>query len=573
MPVVHGGSRLGERLVDAKVLTEEQVAHALTEQRRTGKRLGSVLVESGAIDERTLLSALGMQLELPIIDLRHNHPTADALERVPEGLVRTLNALPLHIEGDHLDVVVAEPPDAATSAELERAAGIAVRVLLAPSSEIRLAINGAYAASELPGDTFEATTGSAPSAPVAASQDRALDATSSLIDPQRPADAVADAIIADAWKRHATDVHLDPQLDAFRVRYRVDGALRDALSLPLDRGWDILDRIKGNARLDMSETRRAQLGAFDLEVGGQRLDVRVATSGTVLGEKATLVLSAPEKALDSLDVLGLTTEARGLLRGIARGPMGLVLCVGPMRSGRTTTLYAMLAEADTTDRSVFSVEKHLEHVVTSVNQIEAGEPADFTLADGIRAALQQDADVILVDEIGDAATASLATQAAIDGRLVLGSMHAGDAVGLIHRMIDLHVDPSELAAAVVLVVGQRLVRRVCSACTAPYVPPPAELGYFRHRVQARKSVFAHGEGCDACAGTGYRGRTGLFELFRVDDRVRDLIASRAPTAALRDVAAGDGMRTLQDEGLRLVSEGVTTIAEIIRSLSALEIQR
>ena len=250
-----------------------------------------------------------------------------------------------------------------------------------------------------------------------------------------------------------------------------------------------------------------------------------------------------------------------------------MICAGPKRSGRTTTLYAVLAESATDDRSVFSIERHLEHIVRSANQMEAGDPADFTLADGIRAALHQDADLILVDELADAETAGLAIQAAIDGRLVLASVHAGDAVGAIRRLLEMGVEPSALAAAVILVVGERLVRRVCTACAAPYVPPPAELAFFRHRTTARKSVFAHGEGCDACSGTGYRGRTGVFELLRIDDRARDLIANRSTSAALHELAAGHGMRSLQDEGLRLVTEGVTTIAEIIRSLSAMEVQR
>src|SRR5438094_961136 len=289
VPVVRGGSRLGERLVDAKVLTGTQVAAALEEQQRTGKRLGTVLIESGTID------------------------------------------------------------------------------------------------------------------------------------PEQSADEVVDTLIKRAWHGHATDVHLDAQLNTVRVRFRVDGALRDAVSLPLEQGMDVLDRVKSLGHMDVCETRRAQLGAVDLQVDGQRLDIYVATVGTALGEKATLRLLAPEKALDRLEDLGMPSDGLTLLRRLARDPVGPVICAGPKRSGRTTTLYAALAEADTADRSGFSIERHLEHVVPSVNQLQAGEPEGVTLADGIRAALHQDADVMLVDELADAETSSLAVQAAVDGRLVLAS--------------------------------------------------------------------------------------------------------------------------------------------------------
>jgi type IV pilus assembly protein PilB len=295
--------------------------------------------------------------------------------------------------------------------------------------------------------------------------------------------------------------------------------------------------------------------------------------GTALGEKATLRLRAPERALDRLEDLGMPPDGQSLLRRVARDPGGLVICAGPKRSGRTTTLYAALAEADTPERSVFSIERHLEHVVLTVNQLQAGEPEGVTLADGIRAALHQDADVMLVDELADAETSSLAVQAAVDGRLVLSSLQAGDAISGLRRILEMAVEPTALAAGAVLVVGQRLVRRICVACAAPYVPPPLELAFFRHRTRTRKTLFVHGEGCEACAGTGYRGRTGVFEMLRIDDRTRDLIANRAPLATLQELAAANGMRSLQDECIRLVIEDVTTIAEIIRSLSALEVQR
>jgi type IV pilus assembly protein PilB len=566
-PVVHGGSRLGERLVDAKVLTGAQVALALEEQQRTGKRLGTVLIESGAIDERTLLSALGMQLHLPIIDLRHHSPTRDALDRVPEALVRALNVLPMSLEPDRLEVVAAEPPDDAVSAELERAAGVPLRILLAPRNDIRLAIDGAYA-----DVNHEVSAQDAPALGPAARP--AATAWARLtIDPDQDANGVFYSLITHAWHAHATDVHLDAQLNTVRVRCRVDGALRETTSVPLEQGMDVLDRIKALGHMDICETRQAQLGAIDLEVDGQRLDIRVATVGTALGEKATLRLRAPERAVERLGDLGMTPEGQTLLRRLAGDPFGLVICAGPKRSGRTTTLYAALAEADTPERSVFSIERHLEHVVLSVNQLQVGEPEGLTLADGIRAALHQDADVILVDELAEAEAASLAVQAAVDGRVVLASLQAGDAVGALRRVLEMGIDPAALAAGAALVVGQRLVRRVCVACAAPYVPPPLELAFFRHRVRTRKTVFVHGEGCEACAGSGYRGRTGVFEMLRVDDRIRDLIANRAMGSALHEAAAASGMRTLQDECLRLVNEDVATIAEIIRSLSALEVQR
>lgn len=565
---MRGGSRLGERLVDAKVLTGAQVAEALEEQQRTGKRLGTVLIESGAIDERTLLSALGMQLQLPIIDLRHHAPSRDALDRVPEALVRALNVLPLSLELDRLEIVAAEPPDEATSAELERAAGLPLRVLLAPRNDIRLAIDGAYADVN-DDDVEEAATADA----VSASRPPAPAWTRLTIDPEQPAHEVVDTLIERAWHGHATDMHLDAQLNAVRVRFRVDGALRDAVSLPLEQGMDVLDRLKSLGHMDICETRRAQLGAVDLEVDGERLDIHVATVGTALGEKATLRLRAPEKALDRLEDLGMPSDGLTLLRRVARDPVGLVICAGPKRSGRTTTLYAALTEADTADRSVFSIERHLEHVVPSVNQLQAGEPEGATLADGIRAALDQDSDVMLVDELTDAETSSLTVQAAVDGRLVLASVHASDAVGGLRRILEMGVDPVALAATAVLVVGQRLVRRICVACASAYMPPPLELAFFRHRTRTRKTLFVHGEGCEACAGTGYRGRIGVFEMLRIDDRARDLIANRAPLATLQELAAAGGMRTLQDECVRLVIEDVTTIAEIIRSLSAMEVQR
>jgi type IV pilus assembly protein PilB len=477
-------------------------------------------------------------------------------------------AIPLSEGSAGLEIALAHPPDAATVAKLVEAAGSRVDVVLAAETDIRRAIDACYRTTDIIDTQLKVYEAAAASKNRGQNRadNRSDEAAERALAPDAPVVEIVNAIVTQALRDRASDIHVEPQGDRVRVRYRVDGTLHDVLSLPEGMGPTIVNRIKIMAGMNIVERRRPQDGRFDTVIDGRKLDVRVATSSTIRGETAVLRLLDTKRSLYRLDQLGMPALAHEHFSRLVRSPFGMVVSAGPTGSGKTTTLYAALSEINSPERNIMTIEDPVEYVVPSVNQAQINETADITFAGGLKAILRQDPDVILVGEIRDVETARIAVQSALTGHLVLSSIHATDAVSGLLRFLDMGIESFLVASSVLAVVAQRLVRRICTACQAPYQPSQDELAFYQRSGGRAKARFWHGEGCNFCAQTGYQDRIGVYELLVLDDELRKFVIAGADTGELRDRAVEHGMHTLKQEGLRLVAEDVTTIAEILRTI-------
>ncbi|HLI56415.1 MAG TPA: GspE/PulE family protein, partial [Actinomycetota bacterium] len=531
------------------MISAPQLQEALVQQAASGKRVGALLEELGLIDERTLTATLSLQLGIPIADLRHIKPEPSALERMPEAKARALGVLPIRQTPGGLEVVVADPrPE--ISDELVAIVGGSVSLLLAPMPELVRAIDRSYRAAvdvDAEIQSFLATETSR----------QAETPTARLVSEDAPVVRVVNLVITQALRDRASDVHIEPKEDRVRVRFRIDGALHDIVSLPAGMAAAMVSRLKIMAEMNIVERQRSQDGQISMEIDGRQVDIRVATTPTIFGEKAVLRLLDKSRQLLRLEELGMPEDVRTIYRNLIRSPFGMVICAGPTGSGKTTTLYGTLSEVNNSERNIMTVEDPVEYVFPSINQIQIREQAGVTFAGGLKAILRQDPDVILVGEIRDVETARIAVQSALTGHLVLSSLHATDAAGALQRFLDMGLESFLIASSVIAVLSQRLVRRICESCREPYEPGPEELAFYSAGGGPAKTEFWHGAGCNLCAHTGYQDRIGVFELLPVTDHIKELIVQDASHDAIRTQALRDGMRSLGAHALTLVESDVT----------------
>jgi type IV pilus assembly protein PilB len=442
------------------------------------------------------------------------------------------------------------------------AAGRTVSFAVAPASDVRRAVDGAYRALTDVGRYVAAfqAEGAGRNAPDEAQLVKA--------GSDAPVVRIVEMILTQALRDRASDVHIEPQGDAVRVRYRIDGALHEVLNLPAKIAPAVVSRIKIMAGMNIVERRRPQDGQIVTTVDGKELDLRVSTLATIWGEKCVMRLLDKSKSLKRMADLGMPAESDDLLRKMIHSPFGMVLCAGPTGAGKTTTLYAALQELNDPRRNIMTIEDPVEYVFPSINQIQTNEQTGLTFAQGLKSILRQDPDVILVGEIRDVDTARIAVQSALTGHTVLSSLHATDAVAALHRFLDMGIESFLIASSVVGIIGQRLVRRTCTSCTEDYDPTPEELSFYADAGGKPKKQFYKGVGCNFCADTGYQDRIGVFEVLRVTPEIRRLVVGWATQEELQRVAVSQGMRTLQQEAIRLVEEDTTTIDEVLRSIYA-----
>ena len=551
---------LGEVLVARGVVTQEQVDTALARQNGTGQRLGEVLVELGALDERGLVASLADYFGMPVTDLRRDTPDPAALALVPEALARENLAIPVYVDDEGLHIAVAQPTDELRFL-LSQTSGRSVRLRLAPVSDIRWAIDHSYQAIggvDKMVQAFEAVEGPR--------RRTAARAETTTVSENAPVVQVVDSILAQAVRERASDVHIEPSDDVIYVRYRIDGALKDVLELPVAMGMGLVSRIKIMAGIDIVEKRRAQDGQFSTEVEGKLTDVRVATIATIWGEKLVMRIMDKNRSVLRLEQLGMPADTYDRYSKLVRAPFGMVLCAGPTGSGKTTTLYATLGEVSDRARNVMTIEDPVEFVFPKINQVQTNEAAGLTFATGLKSILRQDPDVILVGEIRDVETARIAVQSALTGHFVLSSVHGNDAVSALHRFLDMGIESFLIGSSVIAIVGQRLVRRICSSCKTRYAPTLEERTFYEEYGGAPKTEFWHGTGCNFCGNTGYQDRIGVYELLQMTPEIKRLVVGWATQDELRRQAQKQGMRTLRDEAISLVAADVTTISEVMRSI-------
>ncbi len=554
--------QIGSLLVEQEAVGPEQVEQALAEQQRSGLRLGEQLIRMGAVDERQLAVALAAQYGIGVGDLSRQAPDPQLAGRLSESVARKYMAVPLREVEGVVDVVVGNPQPG-MEAEIQTALGSQVQLFAVPASTARQALDRAYRALADVDRMVKAFTAvDAPRIATGTARDETLAADS-------PVGRVVTMLVTEALRDRASDVHLEPTDGELRVRFRIDGALHDVLTLPISMAGALVSRVKILANMNIVERRKAQDGQFATEVDGRGIDVRVSTMATVFGEKCVMRILDKSRSLYKLGQLGMPPDTQTHYGRMVRSPFGMVLCAGPTGSGKTTTLYATLNEIDERSRNIVTIEDPVEYVFPSINQIQTNELAGITFAEGLRAILRQDPDVILVGEIRDIDTARTAVQAALTGHFVLSSLHATDSVAALHRFLDMGIEAFLVASSMLGVVSQRLVRRVCQACSTPYEPTPEELAFYQQAGGSPDRTFVRGTGCNLCAETGYLDRIGVYEFLTMTPEIRRLLVGWATQDELRRVAINQGMRTLRTEGLALVDQGITTISEVIRSIYAL----
>jgi len=551
--------KLGEMLVEAGLLTPEQIDAAVAEARRLGKRLGEYLVDERLVSAEDLAATLSLQLDLPIVDLKRQVVQPEALKLVPEEYARQRLLIPTDIEGDSLVVVMADPGNIQVLEDLKARAKMAIQPAVGIPSDIREAINRSYRASgEIEAQVSKVTP------PV--TEPTVQEALTPDIVAQTPIVRTVGLLIAQAVRDRASDIHLEPQEQHLRVRYRIDGILHDVQTLPLSVHAQLVSRMKVLAGMNIAERRRPQDGQFSVQIEGKEVDFRVATSDSAHGEMLVLRVLDKSLSLFALTDLGFLPEALERYSRMLRTPFGMILVGGPTGCGKTTTLYASVNQLDRRGCNIVTIEDPIEYQFEDINQIQVNPRADITFAGGLRSIMRLDPDVILVGEARDGETARMATQAALTGHLVLSSIHANDAVGVLFRLLDLGVEPFLISSGLIGVASQRMVRRVCPHCRSLSEAPAEEQMAYEEELGERRSEFYYGSGCNFCANTGYLGRTGVFEVMVLSEEIRRMMLTGASSGELNARAVSEGMVTMRRDGMLKAQQGTTTPFEVMRAV-------
>ncbi|MDQ1494464.1 MAG: hypothetical protein QOG69_947 [Actinomycetota bacterium] len=554
--------RMGELLVSHGLLTDDQLQQALAAQLEAHggrrRRLGQVVVEEGYLTETQLAKALADLLRLDLVDLsRHSLELATA-RMLPRRVAERHRLLVIGRNAHTVKVATADPTNVVALDDVKLYTGAtSITVVVATESQIQEQLARAWA---MPEQDAELSSVSDDPEPLPA-DDHDLESAAD----QAPTVRLAASIVADAVRARASDIHVEPQADGLRVRYRIDGLLRDVLRVPRQSSAALVSRLKIVSGLDIAERRVPQDGRTRLTVDGVGVDARVSTLPSVHGEKVVIRLLASGDSVPAVAQLGLDEQQLEALLTGSLAPQGLVLITGPTGSGKTHTLYSVLSQVATPDKNVVTLEDPVEIQLPGITQVQTNERAGLTFTKGLRSILRQDPDVVLVGEVRDGETAELALQASLTGHLVLTTLHTNDAVAAVTRLIDMGIEPFLIASSLTLVVAQRLVRRPCAQCVAPYVPTARVLALLSiTEADLADATPMRGRGCESCGGTGYRGRTGIFEVLPVTASLRSVLLRTPSEAAVGAAARAAGMTTLRAAGLARARRGETTFEEVLR---------
>jgi len=497
-----------------------------------------------------------LSLKEPRTRFRRHLLQPEALQLIPEALARKHSAIPLAVHDDILRVAMANPADIFALEALATQSQKRIEIEVASDEEIQDAIDFNYKAY----DEIEKQISNIPLPSKTTDGQLELD---NVIN--TPIAQALTLMIDEAVKARASDIHLQPQEDKLRVRYRIDGTLHDMLSLPLATATPLCSRIKILANMNIAEHRRPQDGQFSFNMKGRLLDIRVGTTPTVYGEMAALRLLDKSRANLALSELGFLPESLAKYEKMLKVPYGMILVSGPTGAGKTTTLYASVNCLDHVGQNIITIEDPVEYRFQSISQIQVNSRAGITFSSGLRSILRLDPDVILVGEIRDAETAKIAIQSALTGHLVLSSIHANDATGAVFRLLDLDVEPFLISSSLICVVAQRMVRKICPDCAHPVDAPLIEEMAYSKEIGEQRSEFLYGKGCKSCANTGYRGRTGIFEIMCISDEMKMILLNDVTATQLRTQAIKEGMIPLMKDGMLKVKAGITTPSEVLRN--------
>ncbi len=553
--------RLGEILVRQKLLSEEQLNLALAEQKRSGRKLGRVFVEQGFVTEEQIGEAVAKQLNIPYINLKFFSLKPELARLLPETMARRFRALVLEQRGNGLLVGMADPTDLFAYDEIARVLKRDLELAVVSETALLSAIDRVYRQTEKITDLaheLEAELG-----------DTAVDfGTLGLAQNLEDAPVVKllQTVFEDAVQVHASDIHIEPQEARLQIRFRIDGVLHLQTEADPKIASALALRLKLMSGLDISEKRLPQDGRFNVRVKNQPVDVRISTMPTQYGESVVMRLLNQAGGVLGLDRLGFPAEMLKRFREIFSRPHGMVLVTGPTGSGKTTTLYAVLAELNSVERKVITVEDPVEYRLPGINQVQVNEKIDLTFSRVLRSVLRQDPDIILLGEMRDQETAQIGMRAAITGHMVLSTLHTNDAASTPIRLLDMGVPRYMVAMALQAVLAQRLIRTVCESCATDYTPLPSELAWLELELgtQARERRFVHGRGCTQCNGTGYAGRVGVYEMLEMTGPLVDAVSHHDPNHFVKVARQQMGGWSLRRHAVALAVQGRTTVAEAMR---------
>jgi len=555
--------RLGDILQERGLISQEELAAALEEQRRSGDRLGESLVKLGFVTADQVADALSEHLRIERVDFGRRYLAPEIVELVPASVITSKYVLPLEVEDGFLVVAMADPMDINVIDDLQRLTGKIIRPLVATEEEIIEAFqrtrNIAQSARELLND-YEQEEG------------EEEEQTQQYLG-DAPGVRLANLILEQAIMQKASDIHLEPLEGRMKVRYRIDGLLRDIMEIPRHFQGDVNSRIKVMAGLDITERRKPQDGRIQLSFNGTEVDLRISTLPTVYGEKIVARVLHRANHLMDLDEFGFSPADLEKMESMLRLNQGLILVTGPTGSGKTTTLYAFLNRLNSPEKNIVTVEDPVEYRLDGVNHVQVNPKVGLTFATGLRTVLRQDPDVIMVGEIRDEETGEIAVRSALTGHLVLSTLHTNSAVATVSRLINMGLEPYILSSTIIGIVAQRLVRRICFDCREEVeLTDPLMIRYIRSLGLEPPRVVYQGKGCPLCGGTGYRGRTAIGEVLVFNREMRQAVDRRAGEDELLDIALRSGMTTLQRAAVAKLAQGITTAEEIIRTVYSVDME-
>lgn len=556
---------LGENLVEEGLLKSEQLKQIESEVKRTHEPFHKILRRLRFVDDKRLNSFISAKFNIPEVEVTHQVIKKDVLTSVPESLIRKFSVLPLRKVGKRLTVVMSDPFNLHLIDQIRLKTGFEIEPALATEPEIRSAIEQYYGIkSDISGvlESFEQKP--------ADKNPEKIKVEERLVTQETPVIKLVNMMIAEAVREGASDIHIGPEKDDVSVRYRIDGILHEADRYPKDLHAGVVSRIKVIANLDIAETRTPQDGRIRMELENQVVDTRISIMPTIHGENIVIRLLNLQNALMSLEKLGMPESSLGQFKELIKKPYGIILITGPTGSGKTTTLYAALNQINNPEKHIVTIEDPVEYQLPLIRQIQVNPAVHLNFATGLRSILRQDPDVIMVGEIRDKETAEIAIQAALTGHLVLSTLHTNNAASAVTRLIEMEIQPFLISSTILGVIAQRLTRKICSDCKAPYTASDQDLQNLRvvssaGELEKSKVTLYRGQGCMNCKKTGYRGRSGIFEMLVPDRDIRKLILSKASSEQIEAEAIKKGMINLREDGLLKIKAGVTSLDEVLRA--------
>ncbi|HKP30314.1 MAG TPA: type IV-A pilus assembly ATPase PilB [Gemmatimonadales bacterium] len=560
--ILHATDRLGDILLNEGLISADQLKTALAEQKQSGHRLGYLFVKLAMLEEVEITKALARQLRMPAVDLSRFEPDAKLLRLIPADMAKKHMVLPLRRDGRNLTVAMVDPSDLGLLQDLKFITRFDVFPVIAGEYSLRNLIEKHYDAgdqqqlSDLLKDMEEVD------GDLEVVEDAEEETATQAQINDAPVVKLINGILGEAVRRGASDIHIEPFEHEMRVRYRIDGALHEVMKPPLKMRSALTSRVKILSQLNIAERRVPQDGRIKLKLANRVIDFRVSTLPVLFGEKIVMrILDKGNLTLD-LTKFGFEVKAEQDLMRAILNPYGMVLVTGPTGSGKTTTLYSCLQRINTMDTNIMTAEDPVEYNLPGINQVQVRTDIGLTFASALKAFLRQDPNIIMIGEIRDLETGGIAIKAALTGHLVLSTLHTNDAPSTITRLVDMGVEAFNVASAVNLVVAQRLVRRICKDCKAPATYTAAEIASLGTGLE--QVTLYRGTGCDTCAGSGYKGRQGLYEVMALTPELRRLILRGGSVEEIRNQAVKDGMLTLRMDGIKKVERGVTTLEEVVK---------